>query len=193
MGSERRGKGSDGRVGQQQRCQQQSPCSPTIPCTSVSAIYRSTVSSIHTAPVCSPQRILFIVSRTQLPRCDSGSLDMCCFLSVCSQSLVLYSSVHLHRVSLVIVLYAALWLSLAAPRTDCLLPSLLSLPLSLTLSLSDHCHYNLTHSPKKGTTYKSESLLSSCFDVRRDALLVHQHTQRDTHEALKSGSLRCVF
>ncbi len=50
-----------------------------------------------------------------------------------------------------------------------------SLSLLLLLSLSDHCHYNLTHSPKKGRTYKSESLLSSCFDVCRNALLVHQN------------------
>lgn len=110
------------------------PCSPTIPCTSVSTIYRSTVSSIHTAPASSPQRILFIVSRTQQLRCDSSSLGMCCFLSVCSQSLVLYSSIHLHCVSLVIVLYAALCtVALAHCASYRLPPSLPSLSLSSRL------------------------------------------------------------
>lgn len=62
---------------------------------------------------------------------------MCCFLSVCSQSLVLYSSDYLHCVSLVIVLYNALC---TVALTHCasyrLLPSLRSLSLSLSFCFS---------------------------------------------------------
>lgn len=59
------------------------------------------------------------------------------FSSVCSQSLVFYSSVHLHCVSLVIVLYTALY-TVALALLNCALyrlPSSLP-PFSLSLSLS---------------------------------------------------------
>ncbi len=132
-GSERRGKGSGSRVGQQQRCQQQSPCSPTIPCTSVSTIYRSTVSSIHTAPASSPQRILFIVSRMQQLRCDSSSLGMCCFFLFVHNPSCFILPFNLHCVSLVIVLYTALCtVALAHCASYRLPPSLPSLSLSLS-------------------------------------------------------------
>ncbi len=192
-GSERRGKGNGRRVGQQQRCQQ-SPCSPTIPCTSVSVIYRSTVSSIYTAPACSPQQILLIVSRMQQPCCDSSSLGMCCFLSVCSQSLVLYSSDYLHCVSLVIVLYAAqCTVALAHCASYRLPPSLPSLSLSSCFSLFQTTVIITLHTAlRRGEHIRVNPFCLAalmfvamlCWSIKTDTA---------THEALKSGSLKCVF
>ncbi len=165
-----------------------------IPCTSVSVIYRSTVSSIYTAPACSPQQILLIVSRMQQPRCDSSSLDMCCFLSVCSQSLVLYSSDYLHCVSLVIVLYAAqCTVALAHCASYRLPPSLPSLSLSSCFSLFQTTAIITLHTAlRRGEHIRVNPFCLAalmfvamlCWSIKTDTA---------THEALKSGSLKCVF